>query len=176
MSFIPSIDNVQLGTNYKEWLYQTQSNELMENKNYNEVLISEEECCICFENFKFGVVINCGHIFCRDCVVVLKANRIDRCAYCRGPLIINKYVQIKTQEEVDYEKKYKEIAEKVAIRKEELLQKNINSKIESLSRNKLKTQLNEKINNAHLKSSSDLDKEKNKEMKKRAWKNKRGKR
>ena len=54
--------------------------------------------------------------------------------------------------------------------------KNINSKIESLSRNKLKTQLNEKINNAHLKSSSDLDKEKNKEMKKRAWKNKRGKR
>jgi Ring finger domain len=60
----------------------------VESTSLNDETMSEEECCICYENIgkKNNCVTECGHKFCFKCLATAMT-RSNACPCCRQPLI-----------------------------------------------------------------------------------------
>lgn len=143
-----------------------------------EPIISEDECSVCLDEIHYGVMLKCNHILCKDCAITIKtymSRSIISCPYCRGPFMVKKLGIVKTQEQFDYDKRYKEIQEKVTKRKQELMGKNINNTIDNLTKKKEFRKKADKLQ--QCKSVKDYIKPDIKnEMDKKAWRAKRGRR
>lgn len=132
---------------------------------FNEVIDVEDECSICLEDIDFGVEVSCGHQYCYKCTsdIIDKCTGVfygTSCPYCRQIINWNKYKLFKSEEQ---HKRELEKAEKERLRKEKeaKIKKAINDRIAELELEQKKMVKKEKI-------TMSLEKE----MQKRAWKNK----
>jgi hypothetical protein len=48
--------------------------------------IEETECSICLDTFQNKIILNCGHSFCKNCII---SNNILHCPLCRSSIKIN---------------------------------------------------------------------------------------
>jgi len=60
----------------KKTLTEDQFNQL----NFNKEL---SNCCICMENKKLNVQLNCGHTFCKTCIKKWLTEKSNTCPTCR---------------------------------------------------------------------------------------------
>ena len=52
---------------------------------FNQLNINKElsNCCICMENKKLNVQLNCGHTFCKTCIKKWLTEKSNTCPTCR---------------------------------------------------------------------------------------------
>jgi hypothetical protein len=142
---------------------------------FNDILNAEDECSICFEDIDLGIELSCSHQFCHNCTLDI-INEYEKyqyitdvkktCPYCRQMINWNKYKLFKsdTQHKLDLEIQRKEKKAKKKREKDKQILNELNKKIRELE-----IEQNDFVRKEKKKLSIE------KEMNKRAWKNKRNK-
>lgn len=56
-----------------------------------------EKCSICIEDVKSETRLNCGHIFCKECIIRYERKGGMNCPNCRRPFVITNYMSKQDQ-------------------------------------------------------------------------------
>ena len=55
------------------------------------IILNRLQCSICTEIFQKPLMVNCGHTFCKNCIVkwIERNKKSSKCPLCRSPILLS---------------------------------------------------------------------------------------